>query len=60
MEPLETLKKRIEEEIAATSEHLAGGSAKDMTDYARTTGRIAAFRSVLQDISEIEKRYIDE
>jgi hypothetical protein len=60
MEPLETVKKRIEEEIAAASDHLAGGSAKDMTDYARITGRIAAYRDVLQDISEIEQRYIDE
>ena len=60
MEGLEALKKRIEEEVAGYSDHLAGGSAKDMTDYARITGRIAAYRDVLFDISEIEKRYIDE
>lgn len=60
MDPLETLKKRIEEEIVAASEHLAGGSVKDMADYARITGKIAGYRDVLQDISEIEQRYIDE
>lgn len=60
MDPLETLKKRIEEEIAAASDHLAGGSVKDMADYARVTGKIAGYRDVLADISEIEKRYIDE
>ena len=60
MEGLEALKKRIEGEVTAASEYLAGGSVKDMADYARTTGRIAAYRDVLFDISEIEKRYIDE
>lgn len=60
MDPLATLKKRIEEEVAAASEHLASGSVKDMADYARITGKIAGYRDVLVDISEIEKRYVDE
>jgi len=60
VDPLETLRKRIEEEIEAARDHLAGGSVKDMSDYARITGKIAGYRDILTDISEIEQRYIDE
>lgn len=60
MEPLETLRGRLKDEIAAASDYLAGGNVKDMTEYARITGKVAAFRAVLEEILEIERRYADD
>ena len=60
MEPLETLRLRLKDEIAAASDYVAGGNVKDMAEYARITGKVAAFRAVLEEILEIERRYADD
>lgn len=60
IEPLETLRSRLRSEIDAASEYLAGGNVKDMTEYARITGKVAALRKVLEEILDIEKRYADD
>ncbi|HEY7821322.1 MAG TPA: hypothetical protein VIG24_00730 [Acidimicrobiia bacterium] len=42
------------------SDYLATGSVRDMTEYARITGKVAALRAVLEEILEIERRYADD
>lgn len=60
IEPLETLRKRLNDEIRVASDYLAGGNVKDMTEYARITGKVAALRAVLEEILEIERRYAED
>jgi hypothetical protein len=60
IEPLETLRLRLKDEIKAASDYLAAGNVKDMTEYARITGKVAALRAVLEEILEIERRYAED
>ena len=60
MEPLETLRLRLKETIAGASDYLASGNVKDMTEYARLAGKIAAMREILEEILTIERRYTDD
>jgi len=59
MEPLETLRLRLKETISGASDYLASGQVKDMAEYARTVGKIAAMREILEEIRDIERRYTD-
>ena len=59
MEPLETLRLRLKETIFGTSDYLASGQVKDMAEYARAVGKIAAMREILEEIRDIERRYTD-
>ena len=58
MEPIEVLKRRIEERKSSIALFVTSGGCKSMEEYARTTGKFEILESLLQDISEIEKRYI--
>ncbi len=58
MEPIEVLKRRIEERKSSIALFVTSGGCKSMEEYARATGKLEALDSLLQDISEIEKRYI--
>ena len=58
MEPIEVLRRRIEERKSSIALFLTGGGCKSMDDYARSTGKYEALELLLQDIAEIEKRYI--
>ena len=60
IEPLETLRNRLKSEIEAAGEYLSAGNVKDMVEYARITGKVAALRKVLEEILDIEKRYADD
>lgn len=60
IEPLEALRHTVNEAIDALTAYLASGQVKDMTEYAKITGRITALREVLEEIREIERRYADE
>lgn len=59
MEPIEALKRRIEEYKSSLSDYLIGGGCKTMEEYSRATGKYEALELVLTDMSEIEKRYIE-
>lgn len=58
MEPLEVLKRRIEERKSSIALFMTAGGCKSMEDYTRATGKHEALELLLQDIAEIEKRYI--
>lgn len=60
MDPLETLRKRIEEHKEQITEHLLSGGAKSYEDYVGLMGKVQSLDYVLSDISEIEKRYLEE
>lgn len=60
IEPLETLRGRLKDEIAAASEYLSGGNVRDMLEYNRIAGKVAALRWTLEEILEIERRYTDD
>jgi hypothetical protein len=56
---LALLRKKIDDEVSALSDHLSSGAAKDMEEYRRTCGKVEGFRWVYQEILELEKR-LDE
>lgn len=60
VDPLGELTKKIEGYKSALSEHLMTGGARSYEDYCRTIGKAEAFEYILSDISDIEKKYLDE
>jgi hypothetical protein len=56
---LTLLRKKINDEVSALSNHLSSGAAKDIEEYRRTCGKIEGFGWVYQEILELEKR-LDE
>jgi len=56
---LASLRKKINDEVSALSNHLSSGAAKDIEAYRRTCGKIEGFGWVYQEILELEKR-LDE
>lgn len=60
MDPMEAIRKRIEEYKGAIALYLTSGACKSMEEYCRTTGKFEALEAVLDDIKDIEKRYIDD
>lgn len=60
MDPLETLRKRIDDHKEQISQYLLSGGAKSHEDYCLAVGRAAALDYLLTDIDEIEKRYLEE
>ena len=59
MEPIQALKMRIDDYISSHTDYLASGVCKSMEEYASISGKIRALSTILMDISEIEKRYIE-
>lgn len=59
MDPLDALKKRIEDYKSSIALFMTGGGCKSMEDYARLTGKCDALDGILSDIEEIQKRYIE-
>jgi hypothetical protein len=55
---LETLKRWIDERKSSIALFMTSGGCKSMEEYARASGKHEMLESLLQDISEIEKRYI--
>ena len=41
-------------------EHLAGGGAKTIEEYARCVGEYKCLKKLQEDILDIEKRFIDD
>lgn len=60
LDVIEALRKKIEEYEAQLSEHLLGGGASTYDDYMKQVGKAHAFKLILQDLDEIEQRYIED
>ena len=54
------LKRKIDEYEEDIKNFLASGQAEDMALYNRIVGRNEALQFVKQDLSELEKRYIEQ
>jgi len=59
LDVIELLRARIEEHKAQLSEHLLNGGASTYEEYAHLVGKAQGLRMVLQDLEEIEQRYIE-
>jgi len=60
LDVIEALRKRIENHKTQLSDHMLSGGAKSHEDYMRLVGRAEGFRTVLQDLEDIEQRYIED
>jgi hypothetical protein len=60
LDVIEQLRKRIEEYEAQLAEYLLGGGAPTHDDYMKQVGKAYAFKLILQDLEEIEQRYIED
>ncbi len=60
VDPLGELTKKIEDYKESISQHLITGGARSYEDYCRTIGKAEALEYILSDISDIEKKYLDE
>lgn len=60
LDVIEALRKRIDEHQQKLSEHMMAGGANDHEEYMYLVGKAQGFRAVLQDIEEIEQRYIED
>ena len=60
MDVIEAIRKRIEEHRTQLGEHMLSGGANDYEEYMYLVGKAQAFRGVLQDLEEIEQRYIED
>ena len=53
------MKRKIEEYEEDIKDYLASGQVEDMAMYNRIVGRNEALQFIRQDLSDIEKRYIE-
>lgn len=60
MDPLATLKKKIEGYKDQLSQHLMTGGVRTQEEYRHVVGKAEAFEYILSDIADIEKQYMDE
>lgn len=58
MEPIEVLRRRIDERKSSIALFMTSGGCKSMEDYSRMVGKMEMIDALLQDIAEIEQRYI--
>jgi hypothetical protein len=56
---LTLLRKKINDEVSALSNHLSSGAAKDIEEYRRICGKTEGLGWVYNEIVELEKR-LDE
>ncbi len=54
------LKRRLDERKSSIELFLAQGGAKSYDEYLRSVGMYAATNESLQDIQEIEKRFLED
>ena len=54
------MKRSISEYKLEIEQFLAGGQAKSMDDYSRLVGRYEALKLLEADLSDIEKRFIEQ
>jgi len=53
------LERRITEYKSSIEQFLATGGAKDQNAYWQAVGQYSSYNKILDDLKEIEKRYID-
>jgi len=58
VEPIEVLRRRIDERKSSIALFMTTGGCKSMEDYSRMVGKTEMLEALLQDIAEIEQRYI--
>jgi hypothetical protein len=51
--------RRLADRKMYIEQSLAGGAARDFTEYSRMVGEYAAFVEMENEIKDIEKRYLD-
>lgn len=52
--------RRITERKDHIEQSLAGGAARDFSEYSRMVGEYAAYVEMESEVKDIEKRYLDE
>jgi len=60
MDMIAHLRPRFEEYKTQIGQFLMTGGAKNHEDYCRAVGKVEALEYLLSDLSDIEKRYMDE
>lgn len=60
LDVIEAIRKRIEDHKVQLSEHLLAGGANTHDEYMYLVGKANGLRMVLQDLEEIEQRYIED
>lgn len=60
MDMIAELRRRIDEYKTQIGQFLMTGGAKNHEDYCRAVGKVEALEYLLSDLSDIEKRYMDE
>ena len=55
----EALERRLNEYKAEITEYVSGGGVKSMEDYNRLIGKIEGIDIVLNNLKELEKRFIE-
>lgn len=57
---LSLIQRRIADRKMYIEQSLAGGAARDFTEYSRMVGEYAAFVEMENEVKDIEKRYLDD
>jgi hypothetical protein len=60
MDVIEAIRSRIEDHREQISDHLLSGGANSYDEYMYFVGKAQTLRTVLQDLEEIEQRYIED
>ena len=60
MNPLDALRSRMNEYKESLADYLMSGGPKDYEAYVKVVAKIEAIDALLEDISEIEQRYIED
>ena len=60
IDPMYKLRSLCAEQKADLTDHLAGGGAKDFSEYCKTVGAIQALSMVLGEIEALEKKAVEE
>lgn len=60
MDPLRTLRKKIEGYKEQLAQHLLAGAVQSQEEYRHIVGKAEAFEYILSDISDIEKQFMNE
>jgi len=60
LDAIEQIRLRIEDHKEQLSEHMLAGGANTYDEYMYLVGKANGLRMVLQDLEEIEQRYIED
>lgn len=60
MNPLDALRSRMNDYKESFSDYLMSGGPKDYEAYVKVVAKVEAVEALLEDISEIEQRYIED